>query len=207
MSFKTALIVATSLDRIIGINNRMPWFCKNEMMLMRKIVTGQIEWIDGSLKPTDVDQARTTTIIMGRKTFDGLKTRKPTLYGCKTIVVSKNAQYLPKDIIVAESVDDAMLKCGSGSVFFFGGQSIYKTVLDQAICSTLYVSRMKFCVKPPAALLRSSDLAYFPVIDDSIYKLRGVPINNNQFSLQVYTWSSEYCQALLFEAKKKLINN
>lgn len=205
----SSLVVAVSLDGIIGINNKLPWYCPKEMSLMKSIVTKQVKLCPSNqLKTKSITQQQhqikpLSSLIMGRNTFQSMDTNKSTLYGCEMIVVSSNERFkttCPKNLIVTSSIDDAILKCNPDhDIFYFGGSRIYQECLDRALCSTLYISRMKYYVKPREQLRPTSNIAFFPKIDNNIYDVVAQPIDNNQFSLQIYNWSIEYCQALIHE--------
>lgn len=183
---QSSLIAAVSIDGIIGINNKLPWYCPRETNLMKTIVT-----------------TGDTTLIMGRDTFESIGIKQSTLYGCDLIVLTSDfKRSFPKKLIVASSIDDALSKSDpKHNIFFFGGRDVYKECLDRALCSKLYISRMKYRVSPVEALKPASTATYFPDIDPAIYTKLSQPINNNSFALQIYIWSLEYSQALLHKSK------
>lgn len=109
-----SLIVAMSKNRVIGVNNQLPWHL-----------------------PADLKHFKATTmskpIIMGRKTWESIGRPLP---GRTNIVVSRQEAYVAKGAEVVGNVDDALvLACreavsdGLDEVFIIGGETIYRQAL------------------------------------------------------------------------------
>lgn len=180
------LVAAISRDNIIGINNRLPWQCKREMDLFKAITLNQFP------KTSSVK----TAVVMGRKTFQSLNYRP--LVDRETIIVSKTLHQTNGTYKVLPSLDHALQYLQNRQIisYIIGGHDIYKECLDRALCSTLYISRMKFNVNPSSQLLQIDRVVHFPEIPKDLYSFAGTLVYNRQFNLEKYIWSSEYCEAL-----------
>ena len=113
-----SLIWAMADDRVIGIENRLPWKLPADMKWFRLHTLG---------KP----------IVMGRKTFESFG-GKP-LPQRTNIVITKDKSYQVEGIVVVHSIEDALKAAGSvDEVMIIGGMSFYKQMLPQA--DTLYMT-------------------------------------------------------------------
>lgn len=113
-----SLVAAMSKNRVIGINNDMPWHIPEELQHFKKITMG---------KP----------MIMGRKTFDSIGRR--LLPGRKTIVLTRETDLVGNGFTVVHSVDEALQAAGDApEIMIVGGAGIYKEFLPLA--KRLYLS-------------------------------------------------------------------
>jgi len=107
-----SLIWAMAKNRVIGIENRLPWKLPADMKWFRQHTLG---------KP----------IIMGRKTFESFG-GKP-LPDRTNIVITQDPNYQAENISVAHSIDEALSLCGDvKEVMIIGGMSLYKQTLPIA---------------------------------------------------------------------------
>ena len=106
-----SLIAAMGKDRVIGIDNRLPWRLPADMKHFRALTLG---------KP----------VLMGRKTFDSIG--KP-LPGRTNIVVSQDPDFQPEGVTVARSIAEA-LAAGreADEIMVIGGASFYAQLLPRA---------------------------------------------------------------------------
>lgn len=117
-------IVAMSKNRVIGLDNKLPWHLSADLKRFRKLTMGH-------------------PIIMGRKTFESIG--KP-LPGRRNIVITRQTAYHPSGIEVSRSLEEAVRICQSGSdqemkrdeIFIIGGAEIYK--LAFSVLNRLYVT-------------------------------------------------------------------
>jgi dihydrofolate reductase len=113
-----SLIWAMTDNRVIGINNQLPWKLPVDMKWFRQHTLG---------KP----------VIMGRSTFDSFGSRP--LPDRKNIVISQQLNYQPEQAIGVNSLDQALLAAGDvNEVMIIGGASIYQQMLPRA--DRLYMS-------------------------------------------------------------------
>jgi dihydrofolate reductase len=105
------IIAAMAQNRIIGINNKLPWHIPEELKLFKKTTMGY-------------------PMIMGRKTFESFPAPLP---GRRHIVLSRNNTYQPKGAEYASSLSEALSLCGDAEkVFIIGGAEIFQHGFDLA---------------------------------------------------------------------------
>lgn len=113
-----SLITAMSQERVIGLNNSMPWHLPEELQYFKSVTVG---------KP----------MIMGRKTFDSIGRR--LLPGRKTIVLTRDKSLAEAGCLVANSVEGALQIAGDvPEVMVVGGAAVYAEFLPLA--KRLYLS-------------------------------------------------------------------
>mgnify|MGYP000650381198 FL=1 len=86
-----SLIVAIAKNRVIGVNNTLPWHLPEDLKRFRALTTGH-------------------HIIMGRKTYDSLGRLLPDR---TTVIVTRNQAYKVEGAIVVHSLEDAIAACGA----------------------------------------------------------------------------------------------
>lgn len=111
MSGKISIIVALATNRVIGIENRLPWHLPGDMKWFRQHTLG---------KP----------ILMGRKTFESLGRPLP---GRQNIVITSDTAYRAEGATIAHSIDHALQLAGdAGEIMIIGGESFYRQMLPHA---------------------------------------------------------------------------
>lgn len=109
---KISLIWAMADNRVIGIENRLPWKLPADMKWFRQHTLG---------KP----------IVMGRKTFESFG-GKP-LPERKNIIITHDQDYSAEGITVVHSIDEALAAAGDvDEVMIIGGMSFYEQMLPRA---------------------------------------------------------------------------
>ena len=115
-----SLIWAMADNRVIGQENRLPWKLPVDMKWFRLHTLG---------KP----------VIMGRKTFESFGARP--LPERTNIVVSRDPDYAPIGVLVANSLDQALELAGDvREVMVIGGARLYEQMLPRA--DRLYITRV-----------------------------------------------------------------
>ena len=113
-----SLIWAMATNRVIGINNQLPWKLPADMKWFRQNTLG---------KP----------IIMGRKTFESFG-GKP-LPDRKNIIVTQDRNYSTPLAVVCHSIDSALEQASDAEeVMIIGGMSLYEQTLP--IADKLYMT-------------------------------------------------------------------
>lgn len=114
---KLALIVAMAENRVIGINNNLPWHLSEDLKYFKRVTMG---------KP----------IIMGRKTFESIGRPLP---GRTNIVVTRNPAYQAEGIKVVHSLGEATKLAesitfidGMEEAMVIGGAELYGQALPEA---------------------------------------------------------------------------
>lgn len=109
---KISLIVAMSSNRVIGLDNQMPWHLSADLKKFKAVTMG-------------------FPIIMGRKTFEAIG--KP-LPGRMNIIISRNADYQQAGCEVFGSLELAIEHAcrQSEHAFVIGGATLYDAALPFA---------------------------------------------------------------------------
>jgi dihydrofolate reductase len=115
---KISLIVAMASNRVIGLNNKMPWHLSADLKKFKKITMG-------------------SPILMGRKTHESIG--KP-LPGRTNIIISRNLDYRQDGCLVFNDLETALKKtCESADeIFVIGGSDLYEAILPMA--DTIYLT-------------------------------------------------------------------
>lgn len=115
-----SIIVAYANDRVIGIDNTLPWHLPEDLKRFKALTMGH-------------------HIIMGRKTFDSLGRLLP---GRTTVIVSRNHRLKVDGAIVVHSLEAAIQACGNDTqAFLIGGADLYQAGLKFA--DRLYVTEIQ----------------------------------------------------------------
>lgn len=143
-SLPLSLIAALAQNRVIGVDNSMPWHLPGDFKFFKATTLG---------KP----------IIMGRKTWDSLGRPLP---GRLNIVVSRQtglvlegAEVYPSLQAAVERAEEWALEQGASELMLIGGAQLYAQGLEQA--DRLYLTRV--------ALNPAGD-AWFPEFDEQQWK-------------------------------------
>lgn len=122
---KLALIVAVAENRVIGRDNKLPWYLPNDLKYFKQTTLG---------KP----------VIMGRKTYESIG--KP-LPGRTNIVITRQTDYQPEGVKVVSTIEDAIqvaesvcLIDGQEEAMVMGGAEIYGLTLPH--CERLYLTEV-----------------------------------------------------------------
>jgi len=106
-----SLIVAMARNRVIGVNNTLPWHLPADLKHFKALTMGH-------------------HIVMGRKTYESIG--KP-LPGRTSVVVTRNADYAPQGVVVVNSLEAAISACGNDEeIFVIGGAELYRQIIDLA---------------------------------------------------------------------------
>lgn len=113
-----SLIVAHDLNKVIGVNNMMPWHIPEELGYFKKMTMGK-------------------AMIMGRKTYESIGRPLP---GRETIVVTRNNSYEEDGVTVVHELEAAIkiAEKFSEEVMIIGGAEIFR--LSLAYADRLYVT-------------------------------------------------------------------
>ncbi len=138
---KIVLIAAFAQNRVVGINNALPWHLPEDLKYFKRTTTGK-------------------AIIMGRKTYDSIGRPLPNR---TNIVISRNSELSIEGVKVVDSLQAAIDLAkevnfinGVEEVMVIGGASIYEEALPQA--DRLYITHVHAEVAGDA---------YFPEVDFS----------------------------------------
>jgi dihydrofolate reductase len=108
---KISLICAMANNRVIGLNNQMPWHLPADLKHFKETTMG---------KP----------IVMGRKTFESIGRPLP---GRRNLVITRNSDYRPDGVEVVSSIEEALeLLNEAEEIMITGGGNIYQQTIEMA---------------------------------------------------------------------------
>jgi len=116
---RVSLIVAMANNRVIGINNTLPWHLPADLKHFRNLTMGH-------------------HIVMGRKTHESIG--KP-LPGRTSVVVTRNPAYSAPGVIAVNSLEAAISACGDDNeIFVIGGAELYLQAI--ALADRIYMTEI-----------------------------------------------------------------
>lgn len=157
-----AAIWAQDENGLIGKEHQLPWRLPNDLKFFKQMT-------------------ESNTIVMGRKTFQGMGSR--SLPNRQTIVMTRDQNYQVDGVLIMHNVDEVLNyeKEAEGIVFIAGGANTYRTFLPY--CSILYRTVIHH------AFLGDT---YFPSIDWSEWSMinisQGEVNDKNQYTHQFETY-------------------
>ena len=141
-----SLIVALAENRVIGLDNQMPWHLPGDFKYFKATTLG---------KP----------IIMGRKTWDSLGRPLP---GRLNLVVSRQPGLQLEGAEVFASLEDAIARAdqwareqGVDELMLIGGAQLYAQGLEKGLVDRLYLTRVE---------MNPEGDAWFPEVDEAVWK-------------------------------------
>ncbi|WP_137718230.1 dihydrofolate reductase [Methylobacillus flagellatus] len=106
---KRSLIVAMARNRVIGVENRLPWHLPEDLKRFRALTTGH-------------------HIIMGRKTYESLNRLLPDR---TTVIVTRNPDYqVPGALVVGSLAEALAVSAADDEAFVIGGAQLYAEALE-----------------------------------------------------------------------------
>ncbi|AVH36430.1 dihydrofolate reductase [Pseudomonas monteilii] len=146
-SLPLSLIAAYAENRVIGIDNSMPWHLPGDFKYFKATTLG---------KP----------IVMGRKTWDSLGRPLP---GRLNIVVSRQPGLELAGAEVFASLEEALVRAeqwareqGVDELMLIGGAQLYGQALEKGLVSRMYLTRVEMAPEGDA---------WFPAFDEGQWKL------------------------------------
>ena len=132
------IIVAMAKNRVIGLNNKLPWSIPNELKYFKKTTTGNGK----------------NAIIFGRKTWDDLP-KKPLPKRTNYILSNKlNYQNIfqynqtnNQVSILNEPDEITNLKKEYDDIWICGGEKIYDYYIDKSYINKIYVTKIDYDFK------------------------------------------------------------
>lgn len=152
-SLPLSLIAALAENRVIGIDNSMPWHLPGDFKYFKATTLG---------KP----------IIMGRKTWDSLGRPLP---GRLNLVVSRQPGLVLEGAEVFGSLDEAIVRAeqwaleyGVNELMLIGGAQLYGQALERGLADRLYLTRVE---------LSPVGDAWFPEVDAQQWAMKSTQAN------------------------------
>lgn len=123
-----AIIAALDENRGIGKNNALPWHLSADLKHFAATTKGG-------------------TVIMGRKTWESLPPAYRPLKDRLNIVVSRGEQALPKGVLLAHSLDEALALAEKHEpqrkAFVIGGALLYVEAIKHPACKELILTHVQ----------------------------------------------------------------
>lgn len=116
-------IVAMSPDRIIGLNNQIPWYLSADLKYFKKITKGH-------------------HVLMGRKCFQSIGNPLPLR---TNIIISRDPYFIVSNCLVAHSIEEGILLArnnGEKELFIIGGGEVYNQ--SKAYWNKLYLTLVDY---------------------------------------------------------------
>lgn len=102
-----SIIVGHDQNRVIGLDNKMPWHLPNDLKRVKNLTSGN-------------------TIVMGRKTFESIGKPLPNR---RNVVLTSNESFYHEGVDVIHSIDE--IDQLEGHIFIFGGQGLYEQMMSR----------------------------------------------------------------------------
>lgn len=151
---KLSIIVAVAKNRVIGINNTLPWHLPEDLKRFRALTMGH-------------------HIIMGRKTYDSLGRLLP---GRTTVIVTRNTDYKVEGALIANSLQDAIALCkDDDEAFLIGGAELYQDGL--ALSNKLYITEIDLDVEGDAHFPKYSSDEWLEISREAHVSEQGLAFN------------------------------
>lgn len=105
-----SMIVAVSDNNVIGVNNKLPWRQKTDLVRFKSLTKGK-------------------TVVMGRKTYESIGKALPDR---RNIVLSTDLDLRYTDAEVVHSVEEVLdiASQTDGEVIVIGGANVYKLMME-----------------------------------------------------------------------------
>jgi dihydrofolate reductase len=140
---KLTLVAAMAQQRVIGIENRMPWHLAEDFKHFKAVTMG---------KP----------VLMGRKTFESIGRPLP---GRRNIVITRNRDWQAEGIEVAYSLDEAIALAGAvEEACIIGGADLYRQAIVHPQADKLILTEID---------LEVAGDAFFPQVDPAVWQEAG----------------------------------
>lgn len=138
------IVVAMNKERVIGVNNQLPWHVPEDLQYFKKVTLG---------KP----------IIMGRKTFESIGRVLP---GRKNIVITRNTNWQYDGVDVYKSLEEAILDNSNfEELCVIGGGEIFAKALP--IANKLHLTILDIPVTNPSVFFPEIDYKQWSLISSN----------------------------------------
>ena len=155
---KISMIAAMAEDRVIGLDNKMPWHLPADLKFFKRVTLG---------KP----------VIMGRKTYQSIGRPLP---GRKNIVLTRDANLTIEGVECVQTLEQATELLGSvEEVMIIGGATIYEQFLEKA--DRLYLTFIDLETKGDTYFPDYQQVAQWIEVDRELYLKDEKNANNCQF--------------------------
>ncbi|MED3795691.1 dihydrofolate reductase [Niallia alba] len=116
-----SLIVAMDKNKVIGVNNQLPWHLPADLKYFKKVTTGH-------------------PIVMGRKTRDSIGRNLPNR---ENVIITRNPDYQCEDCTVLYSIDEFYEWSNAHAedeIFIIGGAELFSETIKKT--DRLYITEI-----------------------------------------------------------------
>ena len=161
-----SIIVAKSINNIIGVNNKMPWNIPSDLKRFKELTMGK-------------------KILMGRKTIESL----PFVLPGRTHLVlttNKSFSYDHKDVIIYNDLRKLIkeYKDTKEEIFVIGGGKIYSELLNYT--SKLYITEVLKEVEGDTYFSKIDYSNWIKAYESPIYKENNITFKFLDYTRKVY---------------------
>ena len=146
---KIPAIVGASTNKVIGVDNKIPWHMPADLQHFKKITSGH-------------------HIIMGRKNHESIGRALPNR---TNVIITQNRQYFVSGTHIVHSLEDALelaYKNNEKEAFIIGGGMIY--ALAMALVDSIYYTEIHTQVE--------GDI-FFPEISEELWECKKQEFHND----------------------------
>lgn len=120
-SSRLAILAAVASNRVIGINNTLPWHLPADLKHFKALTVGQI-------------------VVMGRRTFESIGRPLPQR---TNVVLTKNTDWTSPGVSTAKSIQEVLDQFADDArtISVIGGAQIYRETLP--LCQWLYLTEIQ----------------------------------------------------------------
>ncbi len=153
------MIVATSKNNQIGIDNKLPWHIPEDLSYFKEKTKGHI-------------------VVMGRKTYESIGRPLPNR---KNVVLTRDKTFKPEGVTVIHSFEEALIMCSvEEESYIIGGAEIYRLFLPYA--NRLYITIVDKAIQGDAAFPQYTDDF------ELIQKTKGTTLTEDNHSFDFTIW-------------------
>lgn len=151
------LIVARSINNVIGKNGEIPWKIKGEQTQFRELTTGNV-------------------VIMGRKSYEEIGHPLPNR---RNIIVSRTQKFEGDNLQTVSSLQEAIAAAGDADIYVAGGYRLFKEAIP--LVDKMYITEVDMNVENGDVFFPEFDEGEFDV---SVGEVGG---NEIKFTRMLYT--------------------
>ena len=120
------IIAAMARNRVIGVNNKLPWNIPDDLKRFKLLTTSD-----------------KSAVVMGRKTWESLPI-KPLPNRRNYILTKNNYNATFPDGLVLKDIDDVVnLKKIYNNIWIIGGQAIYEEYINKPYITRIYLTEVE----------------------------------------------------------------
>lgn len=124
------IVVAADLDWGIGKRNALPW----------PKLRGDLQHFKRTTSMAS--SGRRNAVVMGRRTWESKEVDGKPLPGRINVVVSRSPLVVPDGVVVAHTLDQALVPGEAETIFVVGGAGLLREVLERDDLRFVYLTRI-----------------------------------------------------------------